>query len=289
MIKRKANKKRVIRIVLFSVVFAAIAFWVFSITYSKPIKNKETNFIYDEMNIFSESQEESLNNLCLSAQKTNKLKIYISTCERINEKASKWGTDILKERKLSYDDNVVIIIINFEEEGAEYFFDIYTYGKSATKITDDEYDIIMWSEGGDYIKLSTPISAVIGLKDIIKQIRISYTWILTDTSWWLICGGSLIIGMIVAFIVIKAVKKSYSKQRKVENYEFNTNTKMDLRVRQDTFIRKNVTSVIIPKIEPSNSGGGSSGRSSGGRGFGGGISFGGGRSGGGGAGHRGGR
>ena len=282
MMKRKANKKRVIRIILFSVAFSLIAIWVFILAFSKSIKNPETNFVYDKKELFSDSQEMLINTTSQNVQRKYKVKVYVSTCSRSYGSALQVGTGFLREHNFSSEDNIVVIIINATDYESNYHFDIYTYGDSARKISGDwesgELHKILYCEGGDLVLTSNSDNATRGVIEMIEKTGMAYAWILADMSWWIICGVSLAIGCLVAFLIVKAIKKSYSKNRKSENYEFTSNTNLNLRIKQDTFIRKSVSSVRIERSH--SSGGGSSGRS---------FSGGGRSGGGGGGGHRGGR
>ena len=283
--KKKVNKKRVARIIIFSIIFALIGVWVFVLAYSKPVENPETNFVYDDKELFSDTQEMNLNAQCEYVQDKYNVKVYVHTCGQFGLYAENDGEDFMNEHDLDYDESIVVVIINAANFEVFYGFDIYTFGPSANKISGNyksgEIHKILYCEGGDLILTDSSVLAEQGLIEIIEKIGFAYAWILADLSWWIICGVSLLIGCIIAFIVIKVIRKSYLKERKVENYQFSTNTNLDLRIKEDTFIRKNVTFVRIERSHSTGSGGRSGG-------FGGGFS--GGRSGGGGGiGHRGGR
>ena len=288
-IKRKPNKKRVARVVIFSIIFVIIFGWATFLAISPSTNKKLTkidktykdivDFCYDDFDLFSDEQESMINHYCKTAQKKYKVTILVSTCSRVGGNATQIGTQFLSKNNFSSKENIFVLIINATNFNRNYHFDIYTYGSAANKISGDyksgEVKKIIWCEGADKILTSNSETATQGVIDMTKTIGKAYAWILNDISWFIICGVSLVIGLIVAIIVINVIKKKYSKHREVSNYEFRTNTKLDLKVKQDVFLRKSVSSVII--ATSSSSGGGGSFRGSGRSG------------GGGGGGHRGGR
>lgn len=242
---KRPAKMQIVRIFLFLVGLISLSCLICVFAYTKPLDRQEDVFVYDDMELFSDSQELQINVICSKIQEKNKLLVYVSTCQRINGSAQQWGDDFCRQHNLSNSETFVVIIINATDYNRNYHFDIYTYGDSERKISDKEIENILYSEGGDLILTSSSTNTVLGLEEIINKLGSAYSWILPNSNWILICALSLLIALLIAFIVIQIVKKSYSKHRLTENYNFATNTKLRLEVKEDNFVNSVVTSVVI--------------------------------------------
>lgn len=290
-VSKKKNKKA--GIIIFSVIYILI----FLIILIPNISNKGYTdksvdaFVFDDFEVFSDSQESQINTNCKRVQQKYGVNVYISTCERksyfssssgyyynydysSNYYATQIGTDFIWQHNFNYSDNLVIIILNCqkfnESERYDYHFDVYTFGSAASAISDSEVDKIIWSSAGDDIISSNSEQATSGLISMTTDLGKAYAGILSY-RWGIIILVTAIIGALIALGVTKGIKRSYSKKRDNESYSFSANTNLNLTVREDIFSHKNVTYVHIDR---GSSSGGGGGHSSGG---------------GGGGGHRGGR
>ena len=271
--KPMSKKARRITLIVFCVIYAVVLLGIIFVqTSKKSIDKSVETFCFDDYDVFSSTQELELNENCKNVQKKYGINVYISTC--MGEKdywgdihATQWGTSFLAEHGLSQIDNLYIIILNCIKNGnivVEYHFDIYKYGHAAKKLTESEADKIIWSNSGDEIVSKIDLSTetrVKALKQMTIDLGIAYSWIYTD-NWGTIVIVTLLIGALIAFIVVKIIKSSYSKARDNQSYSFSANSNLNLTIKQDVYSHKHVTSV---RISSSSSGGGG-GHSSGGGG-----------------------
>ena len=219
-----------------------------------------TTYCYDYKGIFNDYQTEQINEACQKATKKYNVTFLVATTGRTGKTADLVGDGFLSREGLSDEDDYVVIIINAKGLNEDYHFDIYTYGRAARRISDDEIDTTLYSIYGDYIlsdNSGTAADGVVGLIDKLDGIPL----------WGNIVIG-LIIGLVVAGIVAGGISKGYGRKRKNETYPLDKYCKLSLREHEDKFSRSVTTVTIINN----NSGGGSrggGGHSSGG-GFGGG-------------------
>ncbi len=307
MAKEKTSSSRTSKIVVLSIlaaIYLTILLIIFVPQVKRPAINKNENvFCYDYYDLLSSEDKKSINDFGKKFQKKYGINIYLVTCERQvagsnysgTYRAELWGEDFLKNKSMSTSDNCVVIIINarkyvmnYKSSGfghpgyvkedlpysTDYHFDIYTYGASAKKISDNELTRIIYGKNADNILEGEEYvsSASIGM---MEELGKAYSFIYTNT-WPAVIAIAAIISIIITIIVLACVSKSYSKNRKIVNYSLSENTNLKLTVKEDLYSHKTVTYTIISTPSSSSS----SSHSSGGIGGGGG---------GGGAGHRGGR
>ena len=290
--KKSGAFKFLIFAAVFYVIFAVVVIFAFRTEGSKDLDRVQ--FCYDYWDVFSDEQETDLNTYCKKIQKKTGLTIFVSTCERkerdLDDRfyyedsyryyADMTGDEFRHEHDLTFNDNCAVIIINTRKNGQacyDYHFDIYTYGEAYDKISDGEIEAILFSEGGDLILTSTSENAVEGVKGCVKLTGVAYKWLIPGVGWMPVSIGAIVISAIISLIVIVSIRKSYTRERKNQTFSFASNSKLNLSVKNDNYIRSTTT---YTRIHTSSGGSG--------RGFSGGFS--GGRSGGGGGGgHRGGR
>ena len=300
--KKSGLFKFLVGAAVFYAIFAVIVFFMFKVDGSND--KDRTQFCYDTWGVFNEQQIAKIDAECKKIQKKKDLTVLVVTCEReayeitvgymdkhTYYEAALTGDRFCKEYNVSKDNNFAIIIINAQKDEEtqicfDYHFDFYTYGDSYTEITNDEIYMIEWSDGADKIvdEYSTVDTIIEGTLECASMMGTAYKWIIPKVSWSKICLGSVIISAIISLIVIIVVRKSYTRNRKNETFSFATNSKLNLNIKDDHYIRSSTTYVRIRShhSDGSRSGGGGLGGFGGFRG--GGFS-----GGGGGSGHRGGR
>lgn len=233
-----------------------------------------SNYCIDYENFFTQSEIDKINDNCKKIAKKKKIAIFVSTTSRNYNLAEMNGIDFCRENQISSTETIVVVILNKNNrENSTFHFDIYTYGKADSKITNNEIDAILYSEAGDVIVSSTSGSEIVeSINKVVKDCGTAFSFILPKSGWLLPCIISMIISVIVSITVVSSIKKSYSRKRENQTYSFSSNSKLELLDKSDKYIRQITTSVIISDNSSGHHGGG--GHSSGG---------------GGGGGHRGGR
>ena len=262
-----SKKSKIMVLIFLGIIYLCLVVGICVSNYGKSVADVSVNtFCYDEMSAFSGEQVGEINAKCKYVQETYGVDVYVATCLRIaGGFASKNGTDFLVEHGIDYDSDLIVLIINMNTSGTStynYHFDIYTYGSCYTKLTENEIDHLLFSKAGDDI-LEGGEKAFDGTIQMVENLGKAYKFIFSDsyTGILIVCS---IIAIIAAFIIIEIIKGKYRKDRFVENYAFDTNSKLDLELNTDTFLRKSVTYVHIN----TDSGSGGGGFSGGGGGFG---------------------
>lgn len=250
------------RALLVCILLAMVLCCVLCLASCKATEPDRTSFVYDDMELFDDNQIILINQAAKDAQQKYGLTVLVATCQRSGSKATLNGEQLMSREGLQ--GNYTILIINADGLNQNYHFDIYTYGRSARKISDSEVEDILFSIWGDAILTSDSTKAVSGVTHMIDMCGSAY-----QPKWKAVVIAALIIAVIVTLVVVTRVKRSYSRKRKNDTYPLDKYCRLNLKDRQDVFSHSTTTFVII-----------NSGSSSGGGHFSGG---------GGGGGHRGGR
>ena len=269
-----SKKTKTIIFVILGIIYALVLGGICIKNYGKPVAQLSVEtFCFDEKSAFLTSQVDSINERCKQVQSNYGVDVYVLTCNReggsFGAVASKIGEDFLAEHGFATSDNLIVLIINMNSIGSEnynYHFDIYTYGECYNKITNKEINKLLYSTAGDNILVGGD-KAYEGVLEMVTNLGKAYKFIYTNSVTALLVI-SLIISLITSLIIISVIKGKYKKERQVNNFAFDSNSKLDLQLSTDTYLRHTVTFVHINR--DSGSGGFSSG-------------------GGGGSGHRGGR
>ena len=265
--KTPAKKKTKLTLwIIFGIVYALIVFGIVFANYNKGTSDKNVNtFCYDEVGAFSAEQVTQIDQKCKAVQQKYGVNVYVATCERLYGKATKWGEDFLSEHSLSESDDLVVIIINMQCYGEyknNYHFDLYAYGKYYKAVSDNEVKKLLFSKAGDNMLVGGS-TTVEGTLEMTENFAIACTWIYSN-SWNLVYIIAAIIALVIAIIVVCVVKGKYKKDRFVQNFEFNTNSKLNLEVQADKYSHKTITFVRISSSSSSGGGGGFSGGGGGG-------------------------
>ncbi len=169
------------------------------------------------------------------------------------------GDDFIYEYEIT--GNSIILIINANMYNN---YDLYTYGKAYSKLSDSECDNILDDSGVyDNIKSGNYFDGAMAF------IEVTYDEITLSVGE--LTAIAVIIALIISVIFFVCVFSSYHKKLRSEKYPLERYASLELKEQKDIFTGRFVTKRIIPR---SNSGGRSGGGRSGG---------------GGGGGHRGGR
>lgn len=276
MSKNKQNKKKSttpaskITFIVLGVIYAIAVICL--IIYFNSAKSPDyllnnNSYTYDYENFFGDDEVKSINETCSKIAKKNKLAIFVSTTKRNYSWAEINGDQFRKLNNLSQDETFVVIILNKStDSNATYHFDIYTYGKAYSRITENEIDAILYSSAGDNILSSNQTEVLDGIKGVAEKCGTAFSFVLPKSSWLVPCIIALILSILIAFFVNKGIKKSYSRKRANQTYSLSSNSKLNLKEQSDIYVTSTITSVVIRDDNHSRSSGGgfSSGGGSGG-------------------------
>ena len=234
--------------------FAAILILVLVCSTFSLTASAGSEFVHDNSNVLTNSQEEELNAIANELFSKTQAKFYVVTVGAMYYE----GENFLYSNGLNEYEDIVLLVINTYELPTIYY-DIYTYGDAYNKITDAEIDRLVYNDqvydnlkGGEIFE---------GAKAYLALGETAYSGHLRAKTSTIIIT-SVIIALIAASIAVIAVVISYKTKKKSANYPLDKYAKLDLTEKKDIFMGSSVSRVRIQ----SNSGGrsGGSGRGGGG-------------------------
>jgi len=224
--------------------------------------------VYDEANVLTDEEEDSLRNLIAETEELIKADIVLVTSNRIMEgegavSGSSWETNMMNTADDFYDqkgfgynkpqgDGVLILDNWYEGQAGSW---VSTCGSMIEKFGTYQIDQVL-----DAIYYGVEEGAYEAYRAAIEEVGFWGTdQVVDDSSYWL---GAFVIATVSSaiFIFVKLRNKQGEKTVAADTY---VEGRPITNVSQDQFIRKVVTRRHIPR---QTSGGGSSGRSSGGGG-----------------------
>lgn len=158
--------------------------------------------------------------------------------------------------------DLVLLVIQYDEWDDEYYYYIDTNGAPHSLITDDEIDRILDNPNVyDNIKSGDLAQGILAFAPLAATAINSHL----RPNIGRVITVSVIIAVCISFIVCLCIFISYRKKQHSPSYPLERYARLDLRVSRDTFLTKTVSRV---RINTSSSSGGGS-RSGGGGGGGG--------------------
>ena len=211
-------------------------------------------YVFDDADFLSEAEEASLEEQAKKLYEKCGAKIIVA-CKNANYYEGDW---ICLENGLSKNDDIIMLIITIN--GGTYYYNLYTYGKAYSRITNAEVNRVLdVSEVYPNIKGGELYA---GLSAYMICAEKAYDGLLWAELWdFLSLGIFVAIATLVVTTVI--IISSYKKKQKSTQYPLDRYTKMNLVHSDDRYVRSSVTRV---RVNSSSSGGGRGGRSGGGGG-----------------------
>ncbi len=228
----------------------AVLLSVFTLTATAAEVEDKSNVIVGCPSQFESADIEAINQTAKLAEVETEVHFLIAIYDSFEivsdgeETVRKFGLDIEK-------DDIVLLIV---EVGVNVYYEMFTYGKPNTMISDSEVNDILDSESVyNEIKYGDITSGIISFIEQSKDAINSYR------------RGAKVIMIIIPFvagaIAVIAVIASYKKKLKSPIYPLSKYAKMELTEHTDIFLGKSVTRT---RISSSSSGSGGGGGSSGG-------------------------
>ena len=217
--------------------------------------------VFDRADLLDDAEMKAVKEAVLDAWEASDCAFFVATHEvsAYTSTAYKYeGDDFLREQGLSNKNDIVLLVVTLDQ--GTYFYNIYTYGKADSKISQKEVDYILDHDdvydnikGG---KLAVGISAAMSLSAEAFEGRVGVSYAIVVTV-------SLIIALIIGIIACVSVHASYKMKRKSVDYPLDRFANLKLTGQSDVF----TGSFITKRIIQTNSGGrGGSGSSHGGGG-----------------------
>ena len=255
------KKSKIAVWIILGLFYSILMFAIVFTHYQKGVSDRNVNtFCYDEVNAFSAEEVAQIDQKCKAVQQKYGVNVYVATCLRQYNRATKIGTQFLSEHSLSKKDNLVVIIINMNQSSIgfeNYHFDLYAYGDYYNRVSEGEVEKLLFSEAGDKMIVGGS-TTVEGTIEMTENFAIACTWIYTR-SWTFVFVIAGVITLVISLITISVIKGKYKKDRYVQNFEFTTNSNLNLELKEDKYSHKTVTYVHIHRSSSGGSGGGFSG------------------------------
>ncbi len=233
-------------------------------------KTQRTQFVYQDTAIFNADQVAAIEAACKETTAKRKATFLVFTCDYDDVSAK--ATYSSAESAMSHfgiepQKDYCVVVVSIAPNG-NYHFYLDTVGNADRKVKQGEIDDIVFSSDGDKIAMTTDLETVTaGVVGVVQQFGIAYQVSLFSVI--IVIVVALGIGLGVMLIIAGRIKRSYSIKRRNEVFDFDSNSRLDLKQVQDVFVRSNTTYVIISSDSGHSGGGGghsSAGGGGGGRG-----------------------
>jgi len=219
--------------------------------------------VYDMDDMLTSAEEENITKAALDAEAEYGCRFYTVTHSADGRFEKYIGEDFIEDKGLSYNDDILLLIITYDTVERVYYYNMYYYGMPSRRISDGEVDSIL-DDRSVYNNLKSGRLA----EGAVAFIGLSGES--TKMPWGVLVAVAVIACVAVCAITVSLITAKYKMKRNPTNYPLNRYAKLTLTDSDDKFINKNVVFVYT------SSGSGSGGRGGGG-GFGGGRGHAGGR------------
>lgn len=235
-------------IMLFSLLFAVSA---------------EEPRVYDMDSMLTQNDIERINDVALKAEAEYGCKFYIVTHSADGRFEKYIGEDFIEDNRLSYNDDILLLIITYDTVERTYYYNMYYYGLPSRRISDNEVDTILDDpDVYDNLKAGRLADGAIAFIELSGDAA--------SMPWGVIVTVTVIAAIVVGVITISVITAKYKMRMRPTNYPLDKYARLELTDSDDKFIDKHVAVVVT------SSGGGHGGRGGGG-GYGGGRGHAGGR------------
>ncbi len=240
---------------LFASLFIIIAF-------SLSVSAEREQRVFDMDLMLTKTDIARIEKAALDAEAEYGCRFYIVTHKADSRFEKYIGEDFIEGHGLSYNDDIVLLIITYDTLERTYYYNMYYYGMPAKRISDGEVNSILDAEDV-YDNLKGGNIADGSVAFIERSAKA------TKMPWVIISLIAVAAALIIGGITVSGITSKYKMKRNPTNYPLEKYAKLRLIDSDDHFLDKHVAVVVT------SSGGGGGGR--GGGGYGGGRGHAGGR------------
>lgn len=238
--------------------FALLAALLFTLALPIFADGAEKN-VFDRGNLLTGDEEKRLNELAKAATEKTGCGFYVDTCRRSYYDNYYIGTEFLREKGLSRRDDVILLIISYEE--GTYYYDLYLYGNGEKMVTQQEADLILDTYGVYYSIKGGELE--LGIRAFFDAAVAQYqNGTVRPNPYRKALPVAAVISALIAIAACVGVKMRYSMKHKSVDYPLDRYAKLNLTEKEDVF----TGSFITKRTIQSSSGGGSGGGRGGGGG-----------------------
>jgi len=245
-------------------IFSALAVTLIIIASFAISASAEETRVYDMDSMLTQSDIERINDAAIRAEAEYGCQFYIVTHSADGRFEKYIGEDFIEDNKLSYNDDIVLLIITYDTVERTYYYNMYYYGLPSRRISDVEVDTILDDpDVYDNLKSGKLADGAVAFIELSGDA--------SSMPWGVIITVAVIAAVVVCAITVSVITAKYKMRMNPTNYPLDKYAKLELTASNDKFFDKRVSVIIT------SSGGGSGGRGGGGGGYGGGRGHAGGR------------
>ncbi len=218
----------------------------------------EGDHIYDKGGLLTEAEETALESLAAKASAEAECPFHIVTHQMSQLSGEYWGEEFLEDRGFSTRDDRVVLVIT--KDRAQYFYDLYLYGKADKKISEREVDTLLDApDVYNNLKSGALYAGCEAFLALGSELYNTVDW--GEVATTLVIAG--VLALIAAGITCFCVYRSYTKTPKSVDYPLNKYASLELTEQSDTFTGSFVTRRVIQTNTGNRSGGGGGSRGGG--------------------------
>ena len=223
-------------------------------TVALPLSAENVGRVYDPGEMLTAAQAAELSALLDELSEANEVELYMATYYADNAADDFYGDDYCHRVRDLEGTDAVLLVVTFEELANTYYYDMYTYGRANTAISQKEVDYILDSYGV-YTNIKGGNVAE-GVRNFFEMSAKAYDGRVGE-PWIKVIGISAILAMIIALAICGGVVYSYKKKKASVDYPLDQYAKLNLTKSNDNFVREYTTRTYCPRSNGNSGGGGS--------------------------------
>ncbi len=216
--------------------------------------------VCDRGGLLSDAEEVRLSEFAKVAYEQTGCGFYVDT-HRLSRYDDDYyiGTEFLQRQRLSRRDDVILLIITYQD--GTYYYDLYLYGNGEQMITQEEANVILDTPGVFYSIKGGELE--LGIRAFFDAAVSQYqNETVRPNPYLRALPVAAVISAVIALAACMGVKMRYAMKNKSVDYPLDRYAKLELTEKEDVF----AGSFITKRTIQSSSGGGSGGGRGGGGG-----------------------
>ena len=214
----------------------------------------ESTRVYDPSGMLTDTEAADLARRMETLSAEHGVELYLATYVAKNRYDDFYGDDYCTRVQNLKGTDAVLLVVTFEELANTYYYDMYTYGRANTAISQKEVDYILDSYGV-YTNIKGGNVAE-GVRNFFEMSAKAYDGRVGE-PWIKVIGISAILAMIIALAICGGVVYSYKKKKASVDYPLDQYAKLNLTKSNDNFVREYTTRTYCPRSNGNSGGGGS--------------------------------
>ncbi len=219
-----------------------------------PVAAGEVGRVYDPADLLTGGEESSLQAQLGDLSDTYDVELFMATYTAKGYYDDFIGDEYCSQIRNLRGMDAVLLIITYDLSDGRYYYDMYTYGRANSAISQKEVDYILdHDDVYPNIKGGNPAVGAEAFFELSAQAFEGRVGV----SWAVIIVVSALISLVIALIVCGGVVAAYKMKKKSVDYPLDRYAKLELSKNRDTFVREYTTRTYSPKSSGGGGGGGS--------------------------------